>query len=61
MIMVGDGGAERVRIDPQPDSRSSSSGISIVMSGDVYGVGGKEEFIQDIINGINGQSRTRTA
>ena len=61
LIMVGDGGAEHVRIDPQSDSRSSSGGISIVMSGDVYGVGGKEEFIQEIIDGINGQSRTRTA
>jgi hypothetical protein len=59
MIMVGESGKERVRIDPQPDSRGSGGDIYI-NGGDVYGAGGKDEFIEDIVNGISRVQRTRT-
>ena len=59
MIMVGESGKERVRIDPQPDSRGSGGDIYINV-GDVYGAGGKDEFIEDIVNGISRVQRTRT-
>ncbi len=50
MIMVGEKGRERVRIDPQPDSRRD--GVTIVMNGDLYGPGSVEEFAQFVVRSI---------
>lgn len=50
-IVVGEKGRERVRIDPQPDSRSD--GVTVIMNGNVYGPGGAEEFANYVVNAIN--------
>jgi flagellar biosynthesis regulator FlaF len=50
-IVVGEKGRERVRIDPQPDSRID--GMTIIMNGNVYGPGGAEEFADYIVKAIN--------
>jgi hypothetical protein len=62
LIMVGDnaGGRERVRIDPQPDSRSSSGGV-VIQTGDIYGAGGKDEFIEEVMCGIKKAQMERVA
>jgi hypothetical protein len=50
MIMVGEKGRERVRIDPQPDSRTD--GVIININGDMYGPGGAEAFAGYVVSAI---------
>jgi len=55
-IVVGEAGRERVRIDPQPDTRRD--GILIQINGNIYGPGGAEEFAQYIVSAIKRGQRS---